>query len=246
MALYPYETQLALNSNGSSLLATDAVVTIYDASDTGMVTPLSLVDISGAPLANPVQISRQGFLPAFQATTPQVLWSGGGFFGYLSSYRGLLNEAAAAGTAAANSALNALNAKVAAEAAAASAAAPTDASVDAGIARANAVAAWKPATAYALDRYAVNPSGVLVKALQAHTSTSTFDATKWTTGTGGGTGGSGTNVVVQNVTTGVIPPRPTTDPAVVVFWVCWTQPAVVTSGTAGAYANDIWMQRAAP
>ena len=245
MALYPYETQLALNSNGSSLLVSDAVVTIYDASDTGMVTPLALVDISGAPLTNPVQVSRQGFLPAFQATTPQVLWSGGGFVGYLSSYRGLLEEAAAAGTAASNAALNALNAKVAAEAAAASATAPTDASVDAGIIRAGAVAAWKPAKAYALDQYVVNPSGALVKALQAHTSAATFDATKWTTGSGG-TGGSGTNVVVQNVTTGVTPPRPTSDPNVVVFWVCWTQPASVTSGTGGAYPNDIWMQRAAP
>lgn len=245
MTLYPYETQLVLNSNGSSVLVTDAVVTIYDASDTNMVTPLSLVDISGAPLTNPVQVSRQGFLPAFQATTPQVLWSGGGFFGYLNSFRGLLDEAAAASTAANNSALNALNAKTAAEAAAASAAAPSDAAVDAGIVRAGAVATWKPSKAYTVGQFAVGSDGIIIKALQTHTSGASYDPAKWQA-TSGGTGGSGTNVVVQNVTTGVIPPRPTTDPNVVVFWVCWTQPPVVTTGTGGAYANDIWMQRAAP
>ena len=248
MALYPYETQLVLNSNASSVLVTDAVVTIYDPSDTDMTTPLSLVDLNGSPLPNPLPVTHQGFLPAFQATVPQVLWGGGGYYGYLNSYRGLLDQMTAAKTEATNAAFNALNAKVAAEAAAASAVAPTDASVDAGITRAGAVAKWKANTAYASGQYVVNPSGQLVSALSAFTSGSTYDATRWSTPASGGASSTGgaTNYAVQNVTTGIIPARPTSDPNVLVFWICWTQPPRVTSGTGGAYPNDVWLQRTAP
>lgn len=130
MPLYPYETQLVLNADATSVLVKDSVVTIYDASDTGMVSPLALVDTAGVGLPNPLPVTAQGFLPAFQATVPQVLWAGAGFFGYLNSYQGLLNEMGDARAAAANSALNALNAKVAAEAAAAAASTPSDAAVD--------------------------------------------------------------------------------------------------------------------
>lgn len=117
MALYPFETQLVLSANGGTVLVTDAVVTIYGASDTGMTTPLQLVGTGGAPLANPVQVSRQGFLPAFQATVPQVLWSGGGYSGYLNSFQGVLDEAIGARNEAAASASAALSAQAAAESA---------------------------------------------------------------------------------------------------------------------------------
>jgi hypothetical protein len=52
--------------------------------------------------------------------------------------------------------------------------------------------------------------------------------------------------VRQDETTGVIPPRPTTDPNVLVFWDCWTEPTPVTSGTGGAYPRDLWIRRDAP
>lgn len=244
MPLYPYETQLVVNANATSVILTDAQVTIYDSSDTGMLNPLSLVDHAGVPLSNPIQVTKQGFLPAFQATVSQVMWVGGGYFGFLSSYQGLLNEMIAARSLAANAAANALSAKQAAEAAAISAAAPSDASVDAGIVRANAVAAWKPSRAYTVGQYVVNPNGSLARALVTHTSGAEYDATKWQATSSGGA--SGTNFVVQDPTTGVIPNRPSSDPSILVFWITWTEPNRVTSGTGGAYPNDIWFQRTAP
>jgi hypothetical protein len=61
-----------------------------------------------------------------------------------------------------------------------------------------------------------------------------------------GTGTGRTDYVYQNTTTGVIPARPTSDPAILVFWVCWTEPNRVASGTGGAHPNDIWIKRVAP
>lgn len=247
MTLYPYETQLVLSNDGARVLLTNAQVTIYDPSDSGFNNPLALVDHGGVAIANPLQVTAQGFLPAFQATVPQVMWLGGGYYGFISSYKGLLAEATGARTEATNAAQNALNAKTAAEAAAALAALPSDQAVDAGLVRANAVGEWKANKAYAAGQYVVNPSGQLAKALIAHTSGSTYDSTKWQASTAASGGGGGnTNYAVQDITTGAMPQRPTTDPNVLVFWISWTEPARVTSGTGGAYPNDIWFQRSAP
>ncbi len=92
MALYPFETQLVVTSDSSHLVLNGASVTIYSPADTTRSTPLTLLDAAGLPLANPVMTSPEGFLPAFQATMPQVMWSGGGYIGYLSSYQGLMDE----------------------------------------------------------------------------------------------------------------------------------------------------------
>lgn len=93
MALYPFETQLVLSDDGTRVLLTNAQVTLYDPSDTGFNSPLSLVDNGGHPMANPVQVTPQGFLPAFQASVPQVMWLGGGYYGYINSYKGMLDQA---------------------------------------------------------------------------------------------------------------------------------------------------------
>ena len=245
MPLYPFETQLVLSDDGTRVLLTNAQVTIYDPSDTGFNTPLSLVDNAGHVLANPLQVTAQGFLPAFQATVPQVMWLGGGYYGYINSYKGLLNQATEAKTQATNAANNALNAKTAAEAAAKAAYAPADAAVDAGLIRANAVAQWKPGKAYTQGQYVVNPNGQLASAKSTHTSGETYDALLWNAPSGSG-GGGFTHFAVQDVATGIIPPRPTSDPNVLVFWIGWSEPPRVTSGTGGAYPNDIWFQRSAP
>lgn len=92
MALYPYETQLALSGDGGNPVLIGAVVTIYDPSDTGLGSPVALVDTAGNPMTNPIQVSGSGFVPAFQASIPQVMWVGGGFAGYLNSFQGLLTE----------------------------------------------------------------------------------------------------------------------------------------------------------
>lgn len=246
MTLYPFETQLVLSDDGERVLLTNAQVTFYDPSDTGFNSPLSIVDNAGIALSNPVHVTPQGFIPAFQASVPQVMWLGGGYYGYISSYKGMLAEAQDARTQAINAANNALNAKTAAEAAAALAAKPSDEAVDAGLVRANAVSEWKSDKAYAAGQYVVNPFGQLAKSKAAHTSGTTYNPDNWTATSSASGGGGSTNYAVQNLTTGEIPPRPTADPNVLVFWICWTEPPRVTSGTGGALPNDVWFQRSAP
>lgn len=186
MPLYPYETQLALNPDATGVVVTDASVTIYDPSDTAMTSPLTLVDATGIALPNPLPVTPQGFLPAFQATVPQIMWAGGGAYGYLSSYKGLLDEASntrLSAVSAAGNALNAQNAALAAQAAAESAAvAPTDAVVDSRIAAAGAASKWKPSTAYLLGQYVISPDGNLVKAKLSHTSGASYSAADWDAG----------------------------------------------------------------
>lgn len=100
MTLYPFEVQLAVDANNPNVVSQDNTVTFYDPADTGMLTPLALVDTNGLPLANPVTTSAAGFTPAFQASIPHIMWTDGQYSGYLSSYKGLLDEAIAARNAA--------------------------------------------------------------------------------------------------------------------------------------------------
>lgn len=100
MALYPYETQLVLSGDSVGVVVQDASVTIYAPSDTTLTSPLALVDSAGLPMPNPITASPQGFLPAFQAPLSQVMWSGGGYTGYINSYKGMLDAAVAAQVAA--------------------------------------------------------------------------------------------------------------------------------------------------
>jgi hypothetical protein len=191
MTLYPYETQLVVSADSSHVIMSDAVVTIYDPSDTAMATPLDLVDVAGIPLPNPVAVTSSGFLPAFQATVPQVMWFGGGYGGYMSSYKGLLDEAVAARNTASSASSSAAAAQSAAEAAEVSAAeaavAPTDSSIDARLAVMGAPGKWKASKAYIAGQYLINPDGTLVKALVNHTSGSTYDPSKYTAGATGNT-----------------------------------------------------------
>jgi hypothetical protein len=104
MALYSYETQLVISADAVGIVVQDAYITIYNIADTDLTTPLALVDARGLPLPNPVPASQQGFIPAFQATTPQVLWYGGGYVGYINSFQGVLTEAQNAAASAATAA----------------------------------------------------------------------------------------------------------------------------------------------
>lgn len=92
MALYQFETQLVVTSDTSHLVLNGASVTLYSPADTAQSKPLTLLDAAGLPMTNPVMTSPEGFLPAFQATMPQVMWVGGGYAGYLNSFEGLMDE----------------------------------------------------------------------------------------------------------------------------------------------------------
>lgn len=95
MTLYPFEMQIAVDANYTDTVVKSGSITIYASTDTAMATPLALVDNAGMPISNPLTTSSQGFVPRFQATLPHIMWSGGGYSGYLSSYKGLLDEAMA-------------------------------------------------------------------------------------------------------------------------------------------------------
>lgn len=100
MPLYPFETQLVFDANNPSIILANASITFYSPDDTAMINPLSLVDPGGIPMGNPVVATPQGFVPAFKADIPQVVWFGGGYAGYMNSYQGVLDEAKAAKAAA--------------------------------------------------------------------------------------------------------------------------------------------------
>jgi hypothetical protein len=100
MTLYPFEISIAVDSTNPDTVIRDADVTIYDPLDTSFASPLALVDTSGASRANPIRTTPQGYVTAFQATLPLVLWKSGPYTGYLASYKGLLAEAQAARAAA--------------------------------------------------------------------------------------------------------------------------------------------------
>lgn len=99
MTLYPFEMQIAVDANHPDTVVQAGTVTICDPGD-ATNTPIALVDPAGLTMANPIETSQQGFIPAFQATIPHVKWSDGTYAGFLSSYKGLLDEAIAAREAA--------------------------------------------------------------------------------------------------------------------------------------------------
>lgn len=99
MTYYPFEMQIAVDANNPDTVVQDGNVTITDPED-ATNTPITLLTPNGQPMANPINTSRQGFIPAFQATIPHCKWSDGTYAGFLSSYKGLLEEAQAAAAAA--------------------------------------------------------------------------------------------------------------------------------------------------
>lgn len=99
MPLYPFEMQIAVDANNPDTVVQGGNVTIVDPAD-ATNTPIPLLDPAGLAMANPIATSQQGFIPAFQATIPHVKWHDGTYAGYLSSYKGLLDEAIAAREAA--------------------------------------------------------------------------------------------------------------------------------------------------
>lgn len=102
MPQYQFETQLVITPDSNNTVLPNAQVTMYDPSDVTMASPLDLTDAFGLPLTNPLTASPQGFIPAFAASVPQVMWSGGGYVGYIGSFKSVLALAQAAADAAAD------------------------------------------------------------------------------------------------------------------------------------------------
>jgi hypothetical protein len=100
MPQYEFETQLVISPDANSIVLADAQVTLYDPTDTALASPIVILDTNGLPLDNPLTASPQGFIPAFTASIPQVMWVGGDFAGYISSFKSVLAAALAAQAAA--------------------------------------------------------------------------------------------------------------------------------------------------
>lgn len=123
---YSYDQIFAADPANPSNIAQNAAITIFAPGDVTM-TPLTITDPDGQPLANPIPVNANGFGSAFaHATLDRVAWAGGGFTGFFTSYEGMKGEAVAARvaaqtaqTAAATSAQEAANAVTAAQQAAA-------------------------------------------------------------------------------------------------------------------------------
>lgn len=102
---FTFDSIFAADPNNPTIAASNAAITISDPADPGKA-PVTITDVSGSPLPNPVTVNKNGFGPAFQhATLDRLAWSGGGYSGYFTSYEGIKAEAVAA-RAAAESAAN--------------------------------------------------------------------------------------------------------------------------------------------
>ena len=95
-----FDPIFAADPNNPSVVASNAAILIYDPADAGKA-PVTLTDVTGAALPNPITVNKNGFGPAFQhATLDRLAWSGGGFTGYFTSYDGMKAVAVAAQAAA--------------------------------------------------------------------------------------------------------------------------------------------------
>jgi hypothetical protein len=114
MTDYPFDMSVVVDPLNPFNVVADAPISIFDPLDEAGATPLDIKDTLGLPLPNPINSNHLGYLQAFSAELPQVMWRSGSYSGYLNSYIGLRDEAVAA-------AESAEDAEAAAEAAAASA-----------------------------------------------------------------------------------------------------------------------------
>lgn len=100
MTYYPFEMSLVVDPENPQNVVAGTDITFYNPTDTSRSTPLALQSTTGVPIANPIRSNQHGFIPPFAAPIPQVMWYGGGFTGYISSFQALLDEAIAARLAA--------------------------------------------------------------------------------------------------------------------------------------------------
>lgn len=129
-----YEQIFAADPANPSNVAQNASITIFAPGD-GTMTPLTITDPDGQPLANPVPVNANGFGSAFaHATLDRVAWAGGGFTGFFTSYEGMKQVALDAQTAAEDAVTAATTASADAAASAAAATSAVDDAITAGAA----------------------------------------------------------------------------------------------------------------
>lgn len=104
---YTYDPIFAADPSNAANVAANASIILFNPADSGKA-PITITDVTGAALPNPITVNKNGFGPAFQhATLDRVGWFGAGFTGYFTSYEGMKAvavEAAADAQAAAGTA----------------------------------------------------------------------------------------------------------------------------------------------
>jgi hypothetical protein len=133
-----FDPIFAADPDNPELIAQNASVIIFDPDDPAK-TPVSIMDVSGVPLPNPITVNEKGWGPAFKTPDDEdelfrVAWEGAGFNGFFTSYESMRDTAVAAKADAAASASNAAAAQAAAEAAAAAAEVAAEAATGGGVA----------------------------------------------------------------------------------------------------------------
>jgi lysophospholipase L1-like esterase len=97
---YTYDAIFAVDPNSPSNVARNASILIFDPND-ATKTPVTLTDITGSPITNPITVNQHGFGPAIKhATLDRLAWEGAGMSGVFTSYEGMKEEAVAARVAA--------------------------------------------------------------------------------------------------------------------------------------------------
>lgn len=97
--VYTFDQIEARDPANLSLVAANAVVTIFAPGDPSMV-PIPIMSTSGTPLPNPVQVNAMGYGPAFTADLDRVAWSGGQHTGFFTAHDSIKQDAVAAAAAA--------------------------------------------------------------------------------------------------------------------------------------------------
>ena len=132
---YSYDPIFAVDPNSPSNVARNASILIFDPND-ATKTPVTLTDVTGSHVANPITVNQHGFGPAIKhETLDRLAWEGAGMSGVFTSYEGMKEEAVAA--------------RVAAQAAATTAAAEASAGVASVVADAETAATSAAASATA-------------------------------------------------------------------------------------------------
>lgn len=97
---YSYDPIFAVDPNSPSNVARNASILIFDPNDPAKA-PVTLTDVTGSPVANPITVNQHGFGPAIKhATLDRLAWEGAGMSGVFTSYEGMKEEAVAAREAA--------------------------------------------------------------------------------------------------------------------------------------------------
>lgn len=111
MPEYTFPPRIALNPTTGERAA-DAVIEVFERTDTTFATPLAVTDLSGVPVAA-LRSSADAVIPAFRVTAsqPRVVVKSDSYTAEILSHEGLLEELAQAVNAAVNARIAAENAE---------------------------------------------------------------------------------------------------------------------------------------